>query len=287
LLRIAVPNKGSLAEGSRQILQEAGYRQRSETSQLTCRDPENGIEFFYLRPRDIATYVGSGDLHLGITGRDLLVDTAGPAEELLDLQFGRATFRFAARPGTLGDPADQASPAALGGHRIATAYPGVVTGYLRRHGVEAEVIRLDGAVENAVSLGVADVVADVVQTGRTLREAGLVPVGEPILESSAVLIGGPRRPADGPVTQVLRRLQGVLVARQYVMLAYDVHADRLDQACRLTPGIESPTISPLHREGWVAVQAMVRRSEAHRIMDELYELGARAILVTNLHACRL
>ena len=205
MLRIAVPNKGSLAEGSRQILQEAGYRQRSETSQLTCRDPENGIEFFYLRPRDIATYVGSGDLHLGITGRDLLVDTAGPAEELLDLQFGRATFRFAARPGTLGDPADQASPAALGGHRIATAYPGVVTGYLRRHGVEAEVIRLDGAVENAVSLGVADVVADVVQTGRTLREAGLVP------RADLGIVGGAdqQTAATGgrAVTQVLRRLQ--------------------------------------------------------------------------------
>jgi ATP phosphoribosyltransferase len=281
MLRIAVPNKGILSGAAAQMLREAGYRQRTNDGELVCRDPDNGVEFFYLRPRDIATYVGSGDLQLGITGRDLLVDAGGPAVELLDLGFGAATFWYAARPGTVADLAD------LAGRRIATSYPGVVTGHLAKHGIEAEVIRLDGAVENAIGLGVADVIADVVQTGATLRQAGLVTVGEPILESAAILIGGPNRPPDGAVTQLQRRLQGVLVARQYVMLAYDVRADRLDDACALTPGIESPTISPLHREGWVAVQAMVRRAEVHRIMDELYEVGARAILVTDIHACRL
>lgn len=281
MLRIAVPNKGILSGAAAQMLREAGYRQRATDGELVCRDEANGVEFFYLRPRDIATYVGSGDLQLGITGRDLLVDTGGPAVELLDLGFGAATFWYAARPGTLSDPAD------LADRRIATSYPGVVTGHLRKHGIEAEVIRLDGAVENAIRLGVADVIADVVQTGATLRQAGLVTVGEPILESAAILIGGPERPPNGAVMQLQRRLQGVLVARQYVMLAYDVRADQLDAACGLTPGIESPTISPLHREGWVAVQAMVLRAEVHRIMDELYEVGARAILVTDIHACRL
>jgi ATP phosphoribosyltransferase len=281
MLRIAVPNKGTLSGAAAQMLREAGYRQRSQDTELVCRDPDNAVEFFYLRPRDIATYVGSGDLQLGITGRDLLVDAGGPAVELLDLGFGAATFRFAARPETVSEPGQ------LAGRRIATAYPGVVGTHLAGLGIEAEVVRLDGAVENAVQLGVADVIADVVQTGATLRQAGLVPVGEPILQSAAILIGGPDRPADGGLTQLQRRLQGVLVARQYVMLAYDVHADRLEAACTLTPGIESPTISPLHREGWVAVQAMVRRAEVHRIMDELYELGARAILVTDIHACRL
>jgi ATP phosphoribosyltransferase len=280
MLRIAVPNKGSLAGAAAQMLREAGYRQRTN-DELVCLDAENGVEFFYLRPRDIATYVGSGDLQLGITGRDVLVDAGEPAEELLDLGFGTATFRFAARPGTLADLAD------LAGRRIATSYLGVVNAHLAARGIEAEVIRLDGAVENAIGLGVADVVADVVQTGSTLRQAGLVTVGEPILESSAILIGGPDRPADGGLAQLQRRLQGVLVARQYVMLAYDVRADQVDAASALTPGIESPTISPLHREGWVAVQAMVRRTEVHRIMDELYDLGARAILVTDIHACRL
>jgi ATP phosphoribosyltransferase len=281
MLRIAVPNKGTLAGAAAQMLREAGYRQRTNDVELVCLDPDNGVEFFYLRPRDIATYVGSGDLQLGITGRDLLVDAGEPAEELLDLGFGAATFRFAARPGTLTDLAG------LAGRRIATSYLGVVNAHLAGRGITADVIRLDGAVENAIGLGVADVIADVVQTGSTLRQAGLVPVGEPILESSAILIGGPDRPSDGGLTQLQRRLQGVLVARQYVMLAYDVRTDQVDAASALTPGIESPTISPLHREGWVAVQAMVRRTEVHRIMDELYDLGARAILVTDIHACRL
>lgn len=281
MLRIAVPNKGTLAGPAAQMLREAGYRQRSDERDLTCRDVDNEVEFFYLRPRDIATYVGSGDLDLGITGRDLLVDAGSPAEEILDLGFGGATFRFAARPETV------AAVEELAGRRIATAYPGVVTRHLADRAIAAEVIRLDGAVENAVRLGVADVVADVVSTGTTLRQAGLTPVGEPILESSAVLIRCTGAPANGSVTQLVRRLQGVLVARRYVMLAYDVRADRLDVASALTPGIEGPTISPLHREGWVAVQAMVARTEVHRTMDELYDLGARAILVTDIHACRL
>jgi ATP phosphoribosyltransferase len=281
VLRIAVPNKGVLSGAAAQMLREAGYRQRTDDRELVCRDPDNDVEFFYLRPRDITTYVASGDLQLGITGRDLLVDAGHPAVELLDLGFGAATFRFAARPGTL------AGPAGLAGRRIATSFPGVVAAHLAAHGIEAEVVRLDGAVENAIGLGVADVIGDVVETGGTLRRAGLEPVGEPVLESSAILIGGLDRPADGGLAQLQRRLQGVLVARQYVMLAYDVRVDQLDAASALTPGIESPTVSPLHREGWVAVQAMVRRGEVHRIMDELYELGARAILVTDIHACRL
>ncbi|TMM37232.1 MAG: ATP phosphoribosyltransferase [Actinobacteria bacterium] len=280
-LRIAVPNKGTLAAPAAGMLREAGYRQRSDDRDLVCRDPANDVEFLYLRPRDIATYVGSGDLELGITGRDLLVDAGTGAEEILDLGFGGATFRFAARPDVLTDIGQ------LTGRRIATAYPGVVERHLRELGIDAHVVRLDGAVENAIRLGVADVIADVVSTGATLRQAGLEPVGKPILESSALLVRRVGAPANGAVSQLLRRLQGVLVARRYVMLAYDVRADQVEAACALTPGIESPTISPLHREGWVAVQAMVLRAEVHRIMDELYDLGARAILVTDIHACRL
>jgi ATP phosphoribosyltransferase len=281
MLRIAIPNKGTLSTPASAMLREAGYRQRADDRDLVCRDTDNDVEFFYLRPRDIATYVGSGDLELGITGRDMLIDAGSQAEEILDLGFGGATFRYAARPETIADLGE------LDGRRIATAYPGVVTRHLAELGVKADVIRLDGAVENAVRLGVADVIADVVSTGATLRQAGLAPVGEPILESAAILIRRIGAPADGAVTQLARRLSGVLVARRYVMLAYDVRADQVDAACALTPGIEGPTISPLHREGWVAVQAMVARADVHRIMDELYDLGARAILVTDIHACRL
>jgi ATP phosphoribosyltransferase len=259
------------------MLREAGYRQRADDRDLTCLDTDNDVEFFYLRPRDIATYVGSGDLDLGITGQDLLIDSGSDVMQLMELGFAEATFRFAA------PDAEQV----LEGSRIATAYPHVVERYLSENGIKAKIITLDGAVENAVRLGVADAIADVVATGATLRQAGLQPVGEPILQSQAVLVGRDPSHGNGSIVQILRRLHGVLVARRYVMLAYDVRADGLEAACALTPGIESPTISPLHREGWVAVQAMVLRADVHRIMDELYDLGARAILVTDIHACRL
>ena len=281
MLRIAVPNKGTLSAPATAMLAEAGYRQRADDRDLVCRDEANNVEFLYLRPRDIATYVASGDLDLGITGRDLLIDAAADAVEVLDLDFAPATFRFAAAPGTI------ASIDALAGRRVATAYPGVVERYFADNGIGAIVVRLDGAVENAIRLGVADVIADVVATGATLRQAGLETIGKPILESTALLIGREGVHATPGVSQLVRRLQGVLVARRYVMLAYDVRADGLDDAVALTPGIESPTISPLHREGWVAVQAMVLRTDVHRIMDELYDVGARAILVTALDACRL
>ncbi|GLZ75238.1 ATP phosphoribosyltransferase [Actinorhabdospora filicis] len=281
MLRVALPNKGSLSQSATTMLQEAGYRQRRAERDLTCVDADNDIEFFYLRPRDIATYVGSGDLDLGITGRDLLIDSGAPAEEVLALGFGGSTFRYAAPVGGISHIDD------LDGRRVATSYPGLVARHLAGHGVTAEVIRLDGAVENAVGLGVADAVADVVSTGATLRQAGLEPFGEPLLESQAVLIR--RQGADSPAAAdgLVRRVRGVLVAREYVMLAYDVRVELVEAASALTPGIESPTVSPLHREGWVAVQAMTPARHVQRIMDELYALGARGILVTRIHACRI
>src|SRR4051794_25056230 len=264
------------------MLREAGYKQRNDPKQLALTDTDNGVEFFYLRPRDIALYVGEGTLDLGVTGRDLLRDSRAKADEVLTLGFGRSTFRFAARPGVLGGEAGD-----LAGKRIATSYPGVVKGYLEERGLEATVIRLDGAVETSIQLGVADVIADVVETGSTLRQAGLEVVGEVILASEAVLIGrGPESTHPG-VEVFLRRLQGVLVARSFVMMDYDLPADRTDEALALTPGIESPTVSPLHKDGWVAVRSMVPRDQAQRIMDALYDIGARAILTTDIHACRL
>jgi len=280
MLRIAVPNKGSLSEAACAMLHEAGYRQRSDRELLVV-DPDSGAELFFLRPRDIAVYVGSGRLDIGITGRDLLLDSRAEAEEILPLGFGRSTFRFAGRPGTGSTLED------LKGRRIATSYPGIVRAHLDRAGIPAEVVRLDGAVEISIQLGVADVIADVVSTGTTLRQAGLELIGSPILESEAVVIQ--RRDAEpAPGTeQFLRRLQGVLVARKYVLMDYDIRAERLREAVGLTPGLESPTVSPLHSEGWVAVRAMVPREQTQRIMDDLWAIGARAILVTDIRACRL
>jgi ATP phosphoribosyltransferase len=281
MLRVAVPNKGALSEQAVAMLREAGYRRRRGPRELVLVDEENGIEFFFLRPRDIAVYVGSGTLDCGITGRDLLLDSGAEAEEVMALGFGGSTFRFAAVPGTAESVAD------LAGRRIATSYAGLVGVYLADHGVEAAVVRLDGAVETAVQLGVADVIADVVETGTTLRAAGLEIFGEPILRSEAVLIRRADAGQDPAVDVLIRRLSGVLIAHQYVLMDYDVRVDLVERACAITPGLESPTISPLRDSEWAAVRAMVRRNAKNQIMDDLWTLGARAIIVTEIHACRL
>ncbi|MFJ9666268.1 ATP phosphoribosyltransferase [Streptomyces sp. NPDC101219] len=287
MLRIALPNKGSLSGPAAEMLHEAGYQQRRETKELRVVDPTNEVEFFYLRPRDIAIYVSSGRLDIGITGRDLLVDSGARAEEILPLGFARSTFRFATRPGTANGVTD------LTGMTIATSYEGIVARHLEDKGIDASVVHLDGAVETAIELGVAEVIADVVETGTSLRNAGLQVIGEPIMTSEAVVIrrtGAMADPDDSvepKVQQFLRRLQGVLVARTYVMMDYDCRVEQLEKAVALTPGLESPTVSPLHNEGWVAVRAMVPSKEAQRIMDDLYDIGARAILTTAIHACRL
>ncbi len=280
MLRIAIPNKGSLSETAVQMLAEAGYATRRDSKTLHLIDDANGVEFFYLRPRDIATYVARGALDVGLTGRDLLLDVRLPAaREIEALGFGDSTFRFAAPAGRFSSLDD------LDGKRVATSYSGLVESFLERHGVSVDVVPLDGAVESAVQLGVADAVADVVSTGTTLRQAGLEIFGPVMLESEAVLIQGPSEAAG--VDRLLRRLRGVLVARRYVMLDYDLPAELLEQATEIAQGMQSPTVSPLQREGWVAARVMVPRREANRIMDDLYALGARALLVTAIDNARL
>jgi ATP phosphoribosyltransferase len=282
MLRIAVPNKGSLAEPASEMLTEAGYRQRKDRRELVLVDNDNQVEFFFLRPRDIAVYVGSGRLDIGITGRDLLLDSGAQAEEIMQLGFAASTFRYAAKAGTVTDVKE------FGGLTIATSFAGLVGKHLADHGVDASVVHLDGAVETAIKLGVAEVIADVVETGTTLRNAGLQIIGDPILESEAVVVRRTGAARNEPkVAQFLRRMQGVLVAHRYVMMDYDIRAEKVEEAVALTPGLESPTISPLHHEGWVAVRSMVPTGQAQRIMDDLYDLGARAILTTGIHACRL
>jgi ATP phosphoribosyltransferase len=281
MLRIAIPNKGSLADESIAILKEAGYKQRTDSRDLVLVDTTNSVEFYYLRPRDIAIYVGSGELEAGITGRDLLIDSGALAVEVMSLNFGGSTFRFAGPAGKKYSMKD------IDGKRVATAYPGLVQSHLVSLSISAEVVRLDGAVESSVRLGVADVIADVVSTGNTLRQAGLEIFGDPILTSEAILISR-KGVAIAPELEVLiRRLQGVVTARQYVLMDYDIKKSDIDAACTITPGLESPTISPLQNPDWLAVRAMVLRSETNRVMDDLYLLGARGIIVTDIHACRL
>jgi ATP phosphoribosyltransferase len=281
MLKVAVPNKGQLAEPARAMLLEAGYLRAASTRDLVVHDPDNDVEFFFLRPKDIAIYVGEGTLELGITGRDMLLDSGAQAREVVTLGFAPSTFRLAAPGGS------SMSMAEIAGKRIATSYPGLLSSWLDQQGISARVVRLDGAVENAVALGVADVVADVVATGTTLRRAGLEMIDGPILESQALLIA-PLSAQDSPaVDTFVRRINGVMLARAYVLVDYDIRNDLLDVACSITPGHESPTISPLHDSQWSAVRAMVPARDVHRIMDELYVIGARGILVTDIHACRL
>jgi ATP phosphoribosyltransferase len=281
MLRVAIPNKGSLADESIAIFKEAGYKQRTDSRDLVLVDSDGGVEFYYLRPRDIAIYVGSGELEVGVTGRDLLIDSGALATEILPLNFGASTFRFA------GPVNSKYSLKDIGGKRVATAYPGLVQQHLASLGISAEVVRLDGAVESSVRLGVADFIADVVSTGNTLRQAGLEIFGDPILTSEAVVISRTGVEIAPEVEILIRRLQGVVTARRYVLLDYDVKKVDLEAACLITPGLESPTISPLQKEDWVAVRAMVLRTQTNLIMDQLWALGARGILVTDIHACRL
>lgn len=281
MLRIAVPNKGALAAPSSQLLVDAGYHVRRDGAELVVSDSVHDVEFFYLRPRDVALYVGSGMLDVGITGRDLLIDSGAAAEELMALGFGLASFRYAAPDGTV------SSLDEIAGRRIATSFPGLVEADLARRGLQATIVRLDGAVETAVRLGVADAIADVVETGRSLRASGLSPVGEPILTSEAVLVVKRGTRLGREHERLLRRIQGVQVAARYVLMYYDVPSGLVDKACEITPGFESPTISPLRSDGWCAINVMVLRTDVNRTMDDLWDIGARGIIVTAIQACRL
>ena len=282
MLQIALPNKGALAADALELVREAGYRCRRIGRELMVPDTENDVTFIFLRPRDIAIYVSNGVLDLGITGRDLLADSEADLKELLPLRFGKARLSYAV-------PKDSPlTPDAFAHHRIATSYPHLVAQDLARRGLSADIVHLDGAVEIAIQLGVADVVADVVQTGRTLAEAGLKIVGEPILDSEAILVARNYAATDNNgVRLFIERLRGIIVAREYVMVEYDCPEPHVDAACAVTPGIESPTLAPLSKAGWVAVKAMAHRRDVNRIMDELTDLGAKGIIVTDIRTCRI
>jgi ATP phosphoribosyltransferase len=280
MLRVAIPNKGILSENADSILREAGYATRRDSAELHVVDEANLIEFFYLRPRDIATYVGEGALDAGITGLDLLMDSASKAEEVANLGFGESTFRFAVAADT---SIQQISE--LAGKRIATAYPTLLERFLETNKVSAIIVKLDGAVETAIRLGVADAIADVVSSGNTLRKANLRVIGPVVIASTARLIAAPGKSELSK--RLLRRIEGVIVARNYVLMDYDCPKSIVEKAMKITPGIESPTLSPLADDNWVAVRALVKASETNSVMDQLSDIGAKAILVTSLHAARI
>jgi len=281
-LKLAIPNKGALSEGSVKLLGEAGYRCGRSGRELIVSDADNGIDFVFLRPRDIALYVGRGIIDLGITGRDLAADSGAGVAELLPLGFGRSRFCFAA------PAAKKMRVEDLNGLRIATSYPQLLGGILKERGMQCPVVKLDGAVEISIRLGVADAIADVVESGATMREAGLEILGEPLMHSEALLVARNAEVAERPeVKRLIGRLRGIIRASEYAMIEYDIPRTMLEQACRITPGVEAPTVSPLANPDWVAVKAMARRKECNRIMDELYDIGARGIFVADIRSCRL
>ncbi len=281
-MKIAIPNKGSLSEGTINLFKDAGYRCQRYGRELIVSDASNDVDFVFLRPRDIAIYVGKGIIELGVTGRDLAIDSDSGVAELMELGFGKSTFRYAVPKESNLMPED------FSGLRIATSYPSLLAADLKKRGVEAAVVKLDGAVEISIQLGVADAIADVVESGSTLREAGLKVIGEPLLESQAVLIAREASAADLPaVRKLIGRLRGILVARSYALIEYDIPKTALETACAITPGIEAPTVSPLANPDWVAVKSMILRKEANAIMDQLQEVGARGVFVTGIDSCRI
>ena len=282
MLQIAIPNKGALSEDAVRLLKEAGYKCSRYGRELIVHDAENDVDFIFLRPRDIAVYVGNGIVDLGITGRDLTMDSKADVAELLPLEFGKSRFCYAV-PKNSG-----LTPEKFDGLRIATSYPEIVAQDMKKRNFNVKIVKLDGAVEISVKLGVADCIADVVESGRTLVEAGLEITGEPILYSEALLIAGNEKVAELPdVKKLIARLRGILVARSYVMIEYDIEKSKLKNCCQITPGIESPTISPLDNPDWVAVKAMIGKKEINTVMDKLYAEGARGIIVTAIASCRL
>lgn len=288
MLRVAVPNKGTLSDDAVALLKDAGYKVRSDSRQLLLVDEINDVEFFYLRPRDIATYVGKGTIDLGITGLDLLLDSHSDAVQMRDLGFATSTFRFAAKQ-ELVEGASFTSVGDLQGKRVATSYSGLLRDYLNKCGVEAEIVHLDGAVETAISLGVADCIADVVSTGTTLKRSGLNIFGEPILSSQALLIRSAHLSENDSTAQtLLKRIEGVLTARAYILMDYDIPTDKLEAAITITPGFAGPTVSDLGVDGsWRAVRSLVPRDDINQTMDKLSKIGAKAILTTEIQNSRM
>lgn len=281
MLKVAIPNKGALSEGAVDILAAAGYRCRRSGRELNIIDREHETEFLYLRPRDIAVYVANGVIEAGITGRDLTADSMSNVSEVLPLGFGRSRFCYAVPAGSGMKPED------FNGLRVATSYPNIVIADLAKRGVKANIVKLDGAVEISIQLGVADAIADVVDSGRTLKEAGLEITGDPVMSSEAIFVAAPGKANNPELAMLVRRIQGILVAREYCLLEYVAPKARLEEACTITPGVKSPTLSPLHDPEWMAVAAMVKRKGLNKVIDALSEIGAKGIIAHDINTCRL
>jgi len=280
MIKVALPNKGQLFDPTIELLRSCGYKANKSYKHLSTLDTENGIEFFFLRPGDIPMYVGQGIIDLGITGLDFNAEKRSPAVKVLDLHYGHSRL-CAAVPNEspwhkLEDIRDV---------RIATSFTGITKSYFKKE--DMKLVELEGAVEISVNLGIADAVIDIVETGSTLKAAGLRILGEELFRSNAALFAHPGRENSPEVSTMVKRIQGKLVALSYMMVEYDVSAELLEKACALTPGLENPTVSQLFNKDWFAVKAMIKRNEANSLMDKLSELGCRGILLSEIESARI
>ena len=280
MIKVALPNKGMLFEPTQELLKACGYSAAKPYKTLTSVDTKNGIEFFFLRPSDIPMYVGRGIIDAGITGIDFNAEACSPAVKVLDLPYG-ASRLCAAVP----NDSKYASLDELKNMRIATSFPSIVSKFFKKH--DMQLVVLEGAVEISVSLGVSDAIVDVVETGTTLKQAGLRILGDPLFRSNAALFCHPDKQDLAEVHTLIRRIEGKLVAQAYMMIEYDVPAEILSKACELTPGLDAPTVSKLHGKDWYAVKAMVKQGDANQIMDRLWDIGCRSILLYAIKSARI
>lgn len=279
MIKVALPNKGQLFERTIEIMSACGYRVNKSSRSLSTIDNDNQVEFFFLRPTDIPLYVANGILDAGITGKDFVAEKGLNPTCLFELNYGQSKL-CAAAPVELGAK----TLADLRGKRIATSFPHLVSRYFPEREL---LVELEGAVEISVHLGIADAIVDIVETGSTLKQAGLMIVGDPLFESRAALFAHVGREEQEELVILRNRLQGKVLAQEYLMIEYDAAEPILKAACAITPGIESPTVMSLEKPGWFSVKSMVSRRVAQRIMDDLARLGCRGIVLTSIDSVRL
>lgn len=280
MIRIALPNKGGLFEPTINLLKSCGYKAKKPHKTLTCIDQKNGVEFYFLRAGDIPMYVSQGIIDLGITGMDFNAEKGNVAKKVLDLNYGGSRL-CAAIPKE--HPSNELS--AIADLRIATSFPEIVKAHFGRD--DLKITELEGAVEISVALGVSDCVVDIVETGTTLKQAGLKILGEPLYHSNAAVFANPAKKDLPEVQRLLKRLEGRMVAQKYMMIEYDSPSEIFEAACQLTPGIASPTITKLHNADWYSVKSMITKEDANQIMDELAEIGCRGIVLASLESARI
>jgi len=280
-IKFAIPNKGRLKEPTIELLQKSGYKFRVKARHLYATCTNADIVFIFVRADDIPVLVNSGVVDLGITGSDLVVERRADVAEILPLGYGKCRLCVAVR-----DTLEETSLSYFEGKNIATSFPVMTEDFFRRHGVNIHCIEMKGAVEIMINLNLASAIVDIVETGDSLRDNNLKVFGD-IGSYETVLIAGRGVAADPRVQQIRRRIEGILVASQWSMLEYNIRDDLLKQAEAITPGFESPTVSKLDQDHWLAVKVMVKKKEVVEVMDRLEALGATAIIETDINNCRL